>query len=94
MANLNFQAKGQADEDPSSPPYDSLLTFDYEGGNSLCGDLSEIASNASDYDDVSYRLFYSSLQYFQDMNLENWNSPKFRKLADLYAGRENDAYDG
>jgi len=73
-------AKGQADEDPSSPPYDSLLTFDYEGGNSLCGDLSEIASNASDYDD--------------DMNLENWNSPKFRKLADLYAGRENDAYDG
>ena len=28
------------------------------------------------------------------MDLENWNSPKFRKLADLYAGRENDAYDG
>ncbi|CAG5106170.1 Oidioi.mRNA.OKI2018_I69.chr1.g2721.t1.cds [Oikopleura dioica] len=73
-------AKGQADEDPSSPPYDSLLTFDYEGGNSICGDLSEIASNASDYDD--------------DMNLDNWSSPKFRKLADLYAGRENDAYDG
>ena len=28
------------------------------------------------------------------MNLDNWSSPKFRKLADLYAGRENDAYDG
>jgi len=65
VLNKIFQAKGQADEDPSSPPYDSLLTFDYEGGNSLCGDLSEIASNASDYDDVSPYPLFSLLHFFR-----------------------------
>ena len=49
-----IQAKEHADEDPSSPPYDSLLTFDYEGGNSICADLSDLDSYSGDPDEVKY----------------------------------------
>lgn len=73
-------AKNHADQDVHAAPYDSLLTFDYEGNNSIIDDLSSTDSelDLGDFD--------------PDNNIATWG-PKFRKLADLYAGRENDAYD-
>ncbi|XP_048210774.1 cadherin-15 isoform X2 [Perognathus longimembris pacificus] len=59
-----------ADNDPSVPPYDTALIYDYEGGGSAAGTLSSILSSAGDED--------------QDYNyLRDWG-PRFARLADMY----------
>ncbi|XP_068116135.1 cadherin-15 isoform X2 [Hyperolius riggenbachi] len=59
-----------ADSDPSMPPYDTALIYDYEGEGSVAGTLSSIQSSGSDSD--------QEYDYLQE-----WG-PRFRRLADLY----------
>ncbi|XP_078056224.1 cadherin-12-like isoform X2 [Mustelus asterias] len=59
------------DTDPSAPPYDSLVTYAYEGNCSTAESLSSLESVTADTDlDYDY--------------LTNWG-PHFKKLADLYS---------
>ncbi|XP_054525594.1 cadherin-15 isoform X1 [Pan troglodytes] len=59
-----------ADSDPSVPPYDTALIYDYEGDGSVAGTLSSILSSQGDEDqDYDY--------------LRDWG-PRFARLADMY----------
>lgn len=70
IANFISDGLEAADSDPSVPPYDTALIYDYEGDGSVAGTLSSILSSLGDEDqDYDY--------------LRDWG-PRFARLADMY----------
>ncbi|VTJ69043.1 Hypothetical predicted protein [Marmota monax] len=70
MASFISDGLEAADTDPSVPPYDTALIYDYEGDGSVAGTLSSILSSHGDEDqDYDY--------------LRDWG-PRFARLADMY----------
>ncbi|XP_075918488.1 cadherin-2-like [Petromyzon marinus] len=71
-----------ADDDTTTPPYDSLHVFHHEGDGSLAGSLSSLGSSSTggggDDDD-----HHDHHDYYERLN--SWG-PRFRKLADMYGG--------
>ncbi|XP_040838155.1 cadherin-15 [Ochotona curzoniae] len=70
VAGFISEGLAAADNDPSVPPYDTALIYDYEGDGSAAGTLSSILSSGADED--------QDYDYLQD-----WG-PRFARLADLY----------
>uniref|UniRef100_A0A8C4QY16 Cadherin 15, type 1, M-cadherin (myotubule) n=1 Tax=Eptatretus burgeri TaxID=7764 RepID=A0A8C4QY16_EPTBU len=70
MEEFIKQSIDSANKDPSAPPYDSFLLYDYEGIGSLPGSLSSLCSQLNNEDhDYDY--------------LHGWG-PRFHRLADMY----------
>nr|XP_033339365.1 neural-cadherin isoform X1 [Megalopta genalis] len=66
--------KKRADSDPNAPPFDDLRNYAYEGGGSIAGSLSSLASGT---DDEQHEYEY----------LTAWG-PRFDKLANMYGPTE------
>uniref|UniRef100_A0A673G8I1 Cadherin-1 n=1 Tax=Sinocyclocheilus rhinocerous TaxID=307959 RepID=A0A673G8I1_9TELE len=75
IENFIYENLCTEDDDHYVVLYDSVLVFAHEGEGSEAGSLSSLQSSISDGD-----------QDFQ--HLQNWG-PQFRRLADMYAGGED-----
>ncbi|XP_016147287.1 B-cadherin-like [Sinocyclocheilus grahami] len=75
IENFIYENLCTEDDDHYVVAYDSVLVFAHEGEGSEAGSLSSLQSSISDGD-----------QDFQ--HLQNWG-PQFRRLADMYAGIED-----
>ncbi|CAH1802490.1 unnamed protein product [Owenia fusiformis] len=66
---------GDADDDPNSPPFDSVREYEEEGSGSTAGSLSSLNTSSSGDQDFDY---------LNDLG------PKFKKLADMYGAGQDE----